>query len=254
LSDEEKVFKSASRQYDADYFKDTLKESMSGYMDYAKQSRPLRMNFRIVLSHINRHLSFDGPISLLDVGCAYGFFLDEARKLGLSVHGLDLSESEIKWMENHLGISGTVGISSNAPAGPFDIITAIEIIEHIYGPHSFLDDLYKRLKDGGILVIHTGAIDTLTAKLLGRWWWYLNPPDHCSIFSRFALRKLVTDSGFDIIEQGLTPYYWVGLNNMLLKLARIFESEKLCGLASKLPAFIFPISHYTTQLLIAKKH
>jgi SAM-dependent methyltransferase len=254
LNDKEIASKPANKQYSEDYFKGVLKENMSGYMDYAKQSRPLRRNFRILLSHIRRHLSFDKHISLLDIGCAYGFFLDEARKLGMSVHGVDLSKSAVQWMEENLGIKGAIGFSSDAPKGPFDVITAIEVIEHVRDPRSFLNDLRKRMKDSGILVIHTGANDTLTARLLGKWWWYLNPPDHCSIFSRFALRKLVTDLGFDIIEQGLTPYHWVGLNNMLLKLARIFESGKLCGLASKLPAFVFPVFHYTTQLLIAKKH
>jgi len=170
--DKKNLSNSSSKKYDKDYFEGTSNESMSGYMNYAKQSRALRKNFRIFLSRIKRYLPSDRYISLLDVGCAYGFFLDEARKLGMTVHGLDLSETAIKWMENNLGIKGTVGLSSDAPKGPFNIITAIEVIEHIYEPRLFLDDLYKRLTDDGILVIHTGAVDTLTASLLGKWWWY----------------------------------------------------------------------------------
>ncbi len=253
LNDNENVSKSSSGKYNEDYFKVTLKESMSGYMDYAKQSRALRRNFRVLLSHIKRHLSFDGPISLLDVGCAYGFFLDEAQKLGMSVHGLDLSESAIKWMENHLGINGTVGMSSDAPEGPFDIVTAIEVIEHVQDPHSFMTDLHKRIKDNGLLVIHTGAIDTLTAKLLGRWWWYLNPPDHCTIFSKLALRNLISNSGFDVLEHRILSCHWVGLNNMMLKIARIVESRRLGQLASKFQSLPIPVFEYCAQLLIAKK-
>lgn len=244
---------SVNKQYDSDYFKDTIKESMSGYMDYAGQSRPLRKNFKMLLSRISKYTSLDSAKSLLDIGCAYGFLLDEAKRYGMTVHGVDLSESAIDWMEKNLGIKGTVGLSSDAPWGPFDIVTVIEVIEHISDPYAFINDLHKRIKDGGILVIHTGANDTLTAKLLGRRWWYLNPPDHCAIYSRSALRKLLSDSGFDILEHGLTPYYWVGLNNMLLKLARTFESQRLGSLAAKLPTLIFPIAHYTTQILIARK-
>jgi SAM-dependent methyltransferase len=241
------------RQYDVSYYKDSHRETMSGYMDYEKQERPLRMNFRILLTCIRRYLSLNEPRSVLDVGCAYGYFLDEARKMGFHVHGLDLSESAIQLMERNLGIEGTVGFSSQAPQGPFDIITAIEVIEHTHDPRSFLMDLHARLKNGGILLIHTGACDTLTAKLLGRRWWYLNPPDHRSIFSRYALRKLVLRLGFEILEHRITPYYWVGLNNMLLKLARIYESKQIGWLASKLPTLVFPAMHYTTQLLIARK-
>ncbi len=254
LNDRVNVSNSFFKKYNEDYFRGALKEDMSGYMDYEKQSRPLRMNFKILLSRIKCHLSFDNPISLLDIGCAYGFFLDEARKLGMSVHGLDISKDAIKWMENHLGISGTVGTSSDAPEGPFDIVTAIEVIEHVPDPHSFVTDLHKRLKNGGILVIHTGAIDTLTARLLGKWWWYLNPPDHCTIFNRPALRNLISSSGFNLLEHRLMPYNWVGLDNMLLKLARIIESRRLGRFASKLPALALPIFHYSTQILIAEKH
>jgi cyclopropane fatty-acyl-phospholipid synthase-like methyltransferase len=253
LIDKENVSKSSSGKYNEDYFKGALKENMSGYIDYAKQSLPLRMYFRIVLSHIKRHLSFDTPVSLLDVGCAYGFFLDEARKLGMTVHGLDLSEDAIRWMENHLDINGTVGISSDAPEGPFDIITAMEVIEHVQEPRSFVADLHKRIKDNGLLVIHTGATDSPASKLLGRWWWYLNPPDHCIIFSRRALRDLISNSGFDVLEQHILSCHWVGLNNMMLKLARISESPRLGRLASKLPSLPVPVFEYCAQLLIARK-
>lgn len=253
MGDKKNDSESVYGQYDEDFFNDTLKESMSGYMDYAKQSRPLRMSFRNLLSRILHHISLDSPKSLLDVGCAYGFFLDEARKLGLSVQGLDLSESAIQWMEKHLGIKGTVGLSFDAPKGPFDIITAIEVIEHTHNPHSFIDDLYERLKEGGLLVIRTGANDTLTARLLGKRWWYLNPNVHYSIFSRLALKKLILDKGFTLLEHSTIPYDWVGLNNMLLKLARILESKRLGWLASKLPALVVPVFHFSTQFLIAMK-
>ena len=247
------LLKSDNEQYDSDYFKDALKENMSGYMDYAQQSAPLRMNFRKILSRIHPYLSPDTPNSMLDIGCAYGFFLDEARKVGFSVQGVDVSENAIKWMENNLGIKGTVGESSDAPIGPFDLITATEIIEHIHDLHLFLDDIYQRLREGGILVILTGANDAPTARLLGKRWWYLNPPDHCSIFSRPALKKLISDKGFNILEHHLVPFHWVGLNNMILKVARILESNKLGGIASRLPPIIIPVFHYSTQCLIAKK-
>lgn len=244
---------SVNKQYDSDYFKDTLKNSMSGYMDYAGQSRPLRKNFKMLLSRITKYTSLDSGKSLLDIGCAYGFLLDEAKRYGMTVHGVDLSESAIDWMEKNLGINGTVGLSSDAPNGLFDVITVFEVIEHTNDPHSFLDDLYKRLKTGGLLVISTGANDTLVARLLGKRWWYLNPPDHCLIFSMTALRKLLSTHTFELLEHSIIPFHWVGLNNMLLKLARILEVRWLGLFASKLPALSLPVFHYTTQLMIAKK-
>ena len=253
LSNNKSVYESGAAQYNGDYFEGAMKKNMSGYMDYAKQSRSLRMNFKILLSHIRPYLLPDKPCSVLDIGCAYGFFLDEARKLGMSVHGLDISESAIQWMEKHLGIKGTVGLSSDAPEGPFDLISAIEVIEHTADPRSFIDDIYGRLKEEGILVIVTGASDSITARVMGKKWWYLNPPDHCSIFSRVALKQLISDKGFEILGHSLIPFHWVGLNNMLLKIARIFESQRLGSLATKSPTLVLPVVHYATQIIIARK-
>lgn len=242
-----------SKQYDENYFAGSVKENMSGYVDYALQSRPLRMNFRNLLRRILPYIIDDQNASMLDVGCAYGFFLDEAKKVGMSVHGIDVSESAVKWMRENLGIDGTVGISSNAPDGPFDLITAIEVIEHTSNPHAFLDDLYKRLNKKGVLVIVTGYNDACIARWLGKKWWYLNPPDHCSIFSREALRKIISDKGFNVLEHSIIPFHWVGINNMLLKVARILESKHLARFASKLPVITVPIFHFSTQFIIAEK-
>lgn len=253
IRDGETDAKPHHERYDSDYFKDTLKKNLTGYMNYEKQSRPLRMNFRALLSRIHPYLLPGSPLSMLDVGCAYGFLLDEARKIGMSVHGLDLSESAVQWMEKHLAIKGTVGLSSEAPQGPYDLITAVEVLEHIQDLPSFLDDLYERLREGGILAIATGANDAPVARLLGRRWWYLNPPDHCSIFSRPALKKLISDKGFNVLDHGLVPFHWVGLNNIVLKLSRILESQRLGQLAAALPALVVPVFHCSSQLLIARK-
>jgi SAM-dependent methyltransferase len=253
IKDNKGTSKDILEQYNSDYFREKLKDNMSGYMSYEKQSWPLRMNFRNILSHISSYQSLDSTKWMLDIGCAYGFLLDEAKKLGVNVHGVDLSRSAIQWMQENLYIQGTVGLACDAPEGPFDLITAIEVIEHVNDPHSFLDDIYIRLKKGGILAIATGANDTLIARFLGKRWWYLNPPDHCSIFSRFALKKLIAGKGFNILEHNLIPYHWVGLNNLLLKVARVFQSRKLGSLASLLPSIAIPVLHFSAQLIIAQK-
>lgn len=238
--------------YNAGYFQASLTASLTGYAGYHQQERPLRKNFRRYLRMILPHLRAR-QTAMLDVGCAYGFLLDEARKMGFSVEGLDLSGDAVRWMGAHLGIKGTVGYLSDAPPGPFDLITVSEVIEHISDPVAFAADLYSRLSDGGIAVVVTGACDTTCARVLGKRWWYLNPPDHRAIFSRVALRRLVSGTGLEIIDQRLFSYHWVGLNNGLLKLARVLGSERLGRFSLKIPPLMLPIPHGTTQFLIARR-
>ena len=253
LNEEDTGDISAANLYDKNYFKNNIKEDMAGYMDYEKQEKALRLTFRRYLGWILPFLDQKKQNRMLDIGCAYGFFLDEARKKGVSVHGLDVSEDAIQWMEKNLGIDGTVSLSPDALEGSFDIITAFEVIEHNNDVRTFLLDLSNQLAKGGILVIVTGASDSPGAKLLGKFWWYLNPPDHCIIFSFKGLKKLVACAGFEVVEHRLSTFSWIGLNNGFLKLARIFKSVMIANLASKLPPLTIPVPHFTSQFLIARK-
>jgi len=238
--------------YGKDYFEKDLKKDMRGYAGYAAQSLPLRMYFRRLLKYVKAYIPPDSP-SLLDVGCAYGFFLDEAKKLGMSVHGVDISEDAINWVKERLRIEGTVGSISEAPIGPFDVITAIEVIEHINNPSSFLNSIRERLREDGIVVIHTAAVDSQTARLFGRSWWYLNPPDHCIIYSRDSLRSIVSRHGFEILEHRLLWLYWIGLNNLIWKFARLTGIRGIGWIATKLPSLPLPVPQFCAQLLIARK-
>jgi SAM-dependent methyltransferase len=242
----------AANHYGLAYFGAGVGTSMSGYMDYAAQSVALRRNFRRLLRRLLRHVPNprEGR-SLLDIGCAYGFLLDEARKVGFRVAGLDVSEAAIRWMEGSLGIRGTAGSLGEVSLGRFDVITVVEALEHVESPGAFLSNVRRHLRPGGILLIGTGANDSLVARILGSRWWYLNPPDHCRIYSRPALARLVGGSGFRILEHSLYPMHWVGLNNMTLKIARVLERPALSRAAGMLPALVLPIVHYTTQVLVA---
>jgi SAM-dependent methyltransferase len=243
-----------ANRYGSEYFGAAVKKSLSGYIDYAAQSAALRRNFRGFLRRLLRHVpSPREGRTLLDVGCGYGFLLDEARKAGFRVEGVDLSEAAIQWMCKNLGIPGTVGSLGDTSPGFFDVITIVEMLEHVEFPSAFLSTIRRHLLPGGVLLIATGANDSLVSRMLGRRWWYLNPPDHCSIYSRRALARLVRGRGFRILEHSLFPMHWVGLNNMMLKIARIFEAPTLGRAAGRLPAMALPIVHYTTQVLVATR-
>jgi predicted TPR repeat methyltransferase len=240
--------------YNADYFQHSVKETLTGYMDYGLQEQALRMTFRRYIKRILPHLNSDAVSRMLDVGCAYGFLLDEARRVGLEVQGVDFSETAIEWMEKHLHIKGTVGQLSDAPRGPFQVISATDILEHVREPMLFLAEVDYRLSSGGLLMIVTGANDTASARLLGKRWWFWNPPDHCVVYSRKGLRQLLFRAGFGIVEHRIFPLLdWVGLNNGVLKLARMLERKWLGKLAARLPSVIIPVPHFTGQFLIARK-
>jgi SAM-dependent methyltransferase len=117
---------------------------------------------------------------LLDVGCAYGFFLDSARARGWDVHGVDLSAHAVSLARARLGPCvwhGTVE-ALPASAGPFDAVTLLDTLEHLPDPVAVLSAIRRQMRPTGILFIRTVDGESLAARWLGRRWPQVKPPEH----------------------------------------------------------------------------
>ena len=136
----------------------------------------------------------------------------------------------------------------------FDIITAFEVIEHIVNPYEFMQNLHNRLSPHGKVAIATGDAEGFLPKLLGKRWWYLNPPGHCIIYSKQSLAHLLTMSGFKILHQRNVMYHNTGLRNVCLKLFRSFDFPSYSyNVIKYLPNIPVKVFHGSTQFLIAEK-
>ena len=97
--------------------------------------------------------------SALDVGCGAGLLAEPLARLGASVTGVDASPEVIAVARDHaatmgLAIDYRVG-DVQALDGQFDLVTAMEVIEHVADPAAFLKALAKRLSPSGLLVLST---------------------------------------------------------------------------------------------------
>jgi SAM-dependent methyltransferase len=117
---------------------------------------------------------------LLDVGCAYGFFLDSARARGWDVHGVDLSAHAISLARARLGPCVWHGTVEALPpgAGPFDAVTLLDTLEHLPNPVAVLSAIRRHLRPTGILFIRTVDGESLAARWLGPRWPQVKPPEH----------------------------------------------------------------------------
>ena len=141
---------------------------------------------------------------LLDVGCATGDFLRVARR-HYEVEGIELS----KWAA---GIAQKRGLrvhecrlSELRPAQPYDVVTLWGVIEHLESPKDEIGQISRLMADGGILCIWTGNVDSLTARLLGKKWWYFMG-QHIQYFSDKTLHLLLTQCGFGKVALTNYPY------------------------------------------------
>ena len=95
----------------------------------------------------------------LDVGCGAGLLAEPLARLGAQVTAIDPAEELIAAAREHAAGQG-LAIDYRASAiekleAEFDLITAMEVIEHTADPQQFLHDLAKRLVPNGLLILST---------------------------------------------------------------------------------------------------
>ncbi len=171
--------------------------------EYEQEREGRGQNFLRILKFIERLRPSKGW--LLDVGCATGIFLELARDRGWEVKGVEpsswaVSVARSKKLDVVQGDFEQVELTSS-----FDVITMIDLIEHVANPLALVEKARKVLKPGGLLVIVTPDIDSFAARVMGRWWWHLRPA-HLCFFSRRSLTYLAGRTGFKILR--LRRYVW----------------------------------------------
>ena len=146
---------------------------------------------------------------LLDVGCARGEFLYLARQEGFDVAGVEISTSCTDYVKNKLGIDVYSGdlLSAQLPSSTYDVVTLWDVIEHLRNPLETLNETYRIMRPGGILCFSTGDVDSFYARIMGRFWHLLTPPQHLFYFTPKSIRKMLYRCGFAVNQIAHTGKY-----------------------------------------------
>lgn len=126
------------------------------------QINPLRLNWieQQVIAHQKAGLTGK---TVLDVGCGGGILSHSMADRGAIVTGIDMGEANIKAAQIHAEQTGKilsfdcipVETFADANEGKFDVVTCMEMLEHVPNPQSIIDACFKLLKPNGILVLST---------------------------------------------------------------------------------------------------
>jgi len=155
---------------------------------------------QIVLDAMHFH---PNPKSLFDVGYGAGTLMMEARKLGLEAEGNEINHYAIELMRKHgftVYESPTHELKLDKK---YDIMTALDYVEHSMVPFTDLKWMSNHLNPAGILYLKTLYLGCPNHKRMGDDW-NLFEQGHFHYFYPNVLRNMLHDAGFKILEQRLT--------------------------------------------------
>ncbi|MCR4334659.1 MAG: class I SAM-dependent methyltransferase [Patescibacteria group bacterium] len=195
--------------YSDDYFHGAKKTF--GYIDYDSDKEPMISTFIKYLKIIEKIIPNKGK--LLDIGAATGFFIKIAKNRGWVVEGVELSDFAANKARNK-GLDVKTGTLSSGNFSPesYDVVTIFDVIEHFPDPISEIQIASRILKKGGVLAINTPDTGSFMAKIFGKKWHLIVPPEHLHYFNSSNLSTLLEKKGFKVIKKTkigkhFTPQY-----------------------------------------------
>ena len=126
---------------------------------------PVRLGF--IRKAVDTHYDGNGktryPLAgktALDVGCGAGLLCEPLSRLGAAVTGVDAAPENIEAANAHSALSGLEidyrsGEIGQQGLGRFDVVTSMEVIEHVTDPTAFVGELARHLRPDGLMLLST---------------------------------------------------------------------------------------------------
>lgn len=173
------------------------------YLDYLEDQEVQRLNFQDRIKEFKKVVGKYEPKNILEIGCAYGLFGDEARNEWPSAQykGFDVVEEAIDHAKIKFGLDAVNRdyLGENL-FQKHDAVFMWDVIEHLQFPEKFLAKVSREIEPGGTLCITTGDIGALVPGLQGKKWRMIHPPSHLHYFSKNTLEKLLGNHGFEVVR------------------------------------------------------
>ncbi|WP_161491887.1 class I SAM-dependent methyltransferase [Bradyrhizobium centrolobii] len=189
---------------------------------------------------------------LLEIGCAYGFFLDEARRAGFEVSGIEPAEAAVAHTGD-LGLNVVCGLLSEATLnslGTLDVIVLLDVIEHLPDPQEALALCTDHLRPDGIIVLTTGDFGSLAARSTGAHWRLMTPPQHLWFFNCDSIASLAHSVGLRV-ESSDRPWKFVPFSLIAFQVGRMLGRKIAASPTGN--RFAIPVNLFDAMRVVLSK-
>lgn len=159
------------------------------------------------VEQIEKYLKSEEKIKVLDIGTGAGYFLSAAKNKNWAELGIEPSQmASFYAIENGLNIiQDFYSESISASIGEFDVIHMNHVLEHMLNPKEILGYIHNNLKKNGLFCVAVpndfNELQEVASKLNNNNQWWVTPQEHINYFSFESLSKLLSENGFEILEQ-----------------------------------------------------
>ncbi len=139
---------------------------------------------------------------LIDVGAGYGIFLDEWRASHPETHAVAIEPSSSlaeECLKKGFEVEENIVENVTGYKNYADLVTCFEVLEHVYEPLSFINDLMQLVKPGGYVFISTLCIDGFDLQVLWDKSSQISPPHHINFLSVNGFETLFQRAGLENI-------------------------------------------------------
>jgi SAM-dependent methyltransferase len=188
--------------YDAAYYRGDGADSFVNYLEEMGNPQTIRVyEWRGIVRAV-QSLCDGKAVRWLDFGCGLGGLVHYARARGFpNIYGYDQGWGA-DWARRHR-IPLLDDDQLREQAGSFDVVTAIEVIEHIPGPLGPLAQIASLLRPGGLFFLTTGNAAPHRESFTS--WKYVHPDIHVTYFEPRTLSAAYRRGGLDPLAAGFLP-------------------------------------------------
>ncbi len=170
---------------------------------------------------------------VLELGCGQGCLMMQLSA-GFEPVGVDLGLGQLRETQRLTGRPVVAALAELLPfaSGSLDAVVAMHLIEHVLHPRLVLQEAFRVLKPGGVLILETPDAQSALARRKGAKWWYLMS-FHLTLWPRQTLLDALRETGFEPLLAEAPKRVW-GLGYLAGRAAR--RSPWLAPLAALISA------------------